>query len=71
MIESDTEVFVMNETIKLEMTEDEAAQLRELLEMFVKKIKQIFEQMEKDQAEIEQYRAETRAITERLKRKAA
>ena len=61
----------MAETINWEITEDEAAQLQEFLAAFVEKIKQIFEQMEKDQAEIEQYRMETKAITERLKRKAA
>jgi hypothetical protein len=61
----------MAETIKLEMTEAEAAQLRELLAECIEKIKQAREQMAKDQAEIEQYRAETRAVIERLRRKAA
>ncbi len=58
----------MAETIKLEMTEEEAIQL---MDEYLDKIKNIREEMAKDQIEIEQYRAETRAIIDRLNRKAA
>lgn len=61
----------MEETVKLEMTKQEAAQLRELLDSYLEKIKQIQERMALDQSEIEHYRTETRSVIERLKRKAA
>lgn len=58
----------MAETINLEMTEEEAIQL---MDEYLDKIKKIREEMARDQIEIEQYRAETRAIIDRLNRKAA
>lgn len=61
----------MAETIKLEMTQEEATQLKDVLDEFLRKTDVIFEQMNKDQSEIEQYRTETRAIIDRLERKAA
>jgi hypothetical protein len=61
----------MAETINLVMTKEEADQLRTMLDEFLVQIGEILERMEKDQAEIEQYRSETRAIIERQQRKAA
>lgn len=61
----------MKEIAKLEMNEEEAAQLSELITECVEKIKQAREQMARDQAEIDQLRAETRAVICRLERKAA
>jgi len=61
----------MAEATNLVITKEEAEQLREMLDDFLARIGNIFERMEKDQAEIEQYRAETRAIIERQRRKAA
>ena len=61
----------MEETIKIEMTKEEATALRELVNGSLEKIKQIRERMAQRQVRIEQYRAETRAVIERLNRKAA
>lgn len=58
----------MEETIKLEMTKEEAV---ELMDSYLEKLKQIQERMAQRQVVIEQYRAETRAVIERLNRKAA
>ena len=61
----------MAETIKLEMTQEEAAQLKDVLDEYLRKTDVIFEQMSKDQSEIERYRTETRAIIDRLEKRAA
>lgn len=61
----------MAETTKLEMTEEEAAQLSNVLDEYLEKLDKIFERMDEDQVEIEHYRAETRAIIERMQGKAA
>jgi len=61
----------MEEIVKVEMTKAEAEQLSELITECVEKIKQAREQMTRDQVEIEQLRAETRAVIARLGRKAA
>jgi hypothetical protein len=61
----------MEKTVETEMTKEEAAQLRELFADCVEKIKRIRERMAMDQTEIDEYRAETRTIIDRLKRKAA
>jgi hypothetical protein len=58
----------MEETIKFEMTKEEAM---ELMDSYLEKLKQIQERMAQRQVVIEQYRAETRAVIERLNRKAA
>lgn len=56
----------MPETIKLEMTEKEAVELNEVLDMCLEKLDQLFQKMNNDQEEIEQYRAKTRAIIAQL-----
>ena len=61
----------MAETIKLEMTEEEAAQFRQVMDEYLDKIKKIREEMSKDQIEIDQYAAQTQAIIDRMKGKAA
>jgi hypothetical protein len=61
----------MEETIKLEMTAEEADQFRKLLAEFLKRIKELREQMAKDHLEIARYGAETQAIIDRLEGKAA
>jgi len=58
----------MAETIKFEMTEEEAVQL---MDEYLNKIKKIREEMAEDQIEIEQYAAQTQAIIDRMKGKAA
>jgi hypothetical protein len=60
----------MEEIIQADLSGPEAAHLRELVVECVEKIKQARERMAEDQTEIEQYRAETRAVIERLRRKA-
>lgn len=61
----------MPETIKLEMTEKEAVELTKVMDECLEKLDKIFEQMDKDQVEIETYHAQSRAILERLQGKAA
>lgn len=61
----------MNETIKLEMTQEEAAQFRQVLDEYLSRIEKIREQMAQDQVEIEQYGSATQAIIDRMNRKAA
>lgn len=61
----------MQETIKLEITQEEAAQFRQVLDECLNKIEKIREQMAQDQVEIEQYGAATQAIIDRMQRKAA
>ena len=61
----------MPETIKLEMTEKEAVELTELMDVYLDKIKNIREEMAKDQIEIDRYAAATEAIIDRMKQRAA
>ncbi len=61
----------MEETIKLEMTKEEAAQFQQLLNEGLSKFDKIREQMARDQDEIERYGAQTQAIIDRMKQKAA
>ncbi len=61
----------MPETIKLEMTEKEAVELTELMDVYLDKIKNIREEMAKDQIEIDRYAAATEAILDRMKQRAA
>ncbi|MDX2042158.1 MAG: hypothetical protein SF097_12970 [Acidobacteriota bacterium] len=61
----------MPETINLEMTEEEAVQLKDLMSDYLDKIKTIRSEMEKDQLEIDRYAAATQAIIDRMKQKAA
>lgn len=61
----------MAETSNLIITEEDAAQLQKLLADFLKKIKELRQQMEDDHLEISRYGAETQAIIDRLERKAA
>lgn len=61
----------MQETIKLEITQEEAAQFRQVLDECLNKIEKMREQMAQDQVEIEQYGAATQAIIDRMQRKAA
>ncbi len=61
----------MEETIKLEMTKEEAAQFQQVLDECLSKIEKIREQMAQDQVEIEQYGSQTQAIIDRMQRKAA
>jgi len=65
------EEVVMPETIKLEMTEKEAVELTELMDVYLDKIKNIREEMAKDQIEIDRYAAATEAIIDRMKQRAA
>lgn len=61
----------MENTIKLEMTPEEAAQLQNFLAEFLEKIKELREQIARDHLEIERYGAATQAIIDRLQEKAA
>jgi len=61
----------MPETIKLEMTEKEAIEFTELMDVYLDKIKTIREEMAKDQNEIDRYAEATQSIIDRMKRKAA
>ena len=61
----------MQETIKLEMTEKEAVEMTELMDVYLDKIKNIREEMAKDQIEIDRYAAATQTIINRMKQKAA
>ena len=56
----------MNRGMTLEPTADEAAEVEKAINRLLSKIKQANEQMEDDQREIDQMRAETRAILARL-----
>ena len=56
----------MNKNITLEPTADEAAEIQEAIQRLLAEIKHANEQMTKDQQEIDQMRAETRAILARL-----
>ncbi len=55
----------MEESIRLELSETEAKGLRELIAECVQKMKLAHEVMARDQVEIEQLQAETRAILTR------
>ena len=55
----------MEQTVKLEITEKEAASLRSLIAEYLPKLIAIQEKMEQDQVEIEALQAETRAILDR------
>jgi len=59
------------EVIKLKMTEEESVQFQKLLNEYLERIKELREQIAKDQVEIEQYGAQTQAIIDRMNRKAA
>lgn len=56
----------MEETVKFEMTKEEAAEFQVSLAEFLAKSKQILDTMDANQREIEQYRADTRAVIDRL-----
>ena len=55
----------MEQTVKLEITEKEAASLRSLLAECLPKLIAAQEKMEQDQIEIEELQTETRAILDR------
>ena len=55
----------MEQTVKLEITEKEAASLRSLIAEYLPKLIAIQEKMEQDQIEIEALQAETRTILDR------
>lgn len=56
----------MSRTMNVELTQEEAAHLTELIEECLAKIQQVHEEMALDQVEIEQLQAETRASLNRL-----
>ena len=56
----------MSKNITLEPTADEAAEIQEAIQRLLAEIEHANEQMTKDQQEIDQMRAETRAILARL-----
>ena len=55
----------MEDTIKFEMTQSEAAQLSAMMAEVIAAIDQATERMAKDQQEIDQLRAETQEILQR------
>lgn len=57
----------MEETFKLEMTKDEAAQLNAAMEHCLKTLKESNERSEQTHAEIDSLQMETRAILNQLK----
>ncbi len=57
----------MEETFKLEMTKDEAAQLNAAMEHCLKVLKESNERSERTHAEIDSLHMETRAILNQLK----
>lgn len=56
----------MAQTMNLDLTQEEAAHLTELIEECIAKLLQVHEAMARDHAEIEQLQAETRASLNRL-----
>ena len=61
----------MEETIKLELTKEEAAQVQQVVGECLRQIDSIRVEMAQDQIEIEKYGAATQAIIDRMQRKAA
>jgi hypothetical protein len=61
----------MEETIKLELTKEEAAQVQQVIGECLRRIDSIREEMARDQVEIEQYGAATQAVIDRIQGKAA
>lgn len=59
----------MPEITRLEIDEQDAEQLREVLAEWIAKMQAAHEEMARDLVEIEQYRAETRAVIARLANK--
>ena len=61
----------MEETVKLELTKEEAAQVQQVVGECLRQIDSIRMEMAQDQVEIEKYGAATQAIIDRMQRKAA
>ena len=57
----------MEQTANIELTREEAEQLSALIEECLAAMRKAHEEMAKDQAEIEQLQAETRAIIARMR----
>jgi hypothetical protein len=61
------EVAIMEETLTSDVTPEEANNIKAAIEDTCTEIAQAIEQMKADQAEIEQLKAETRAMLKELK----
>jgi hypothetical protein len=56
----------MEETIKLEVPQADAAQLQSLIEEYLEKIRQAHQSIARDEVEFQQLKAETEAIIARM-----
>ena len=61
----------MEESIKLELTKEEAAQVQQVIGECLRRIDSIQNEMARDQVEIERYGAATQAIIDRMQQRAA